>query len=110
MSPSSRYRQSQTSHALLCAAGYFAQSCGLIRTMRSRLRVPMKTVDHTPADKLLTFVLFIADGMEALTDAEKGHHPLSTDAVLAQSWDQRSFPHHTGVGALLQRLTDGNVA
>jgi len=107
---SSRYHRSQTSHALLCAAGYFAQSCGLIRTMRSRLHVPMKTVDHTPADKLLTFVLYIADGMEALTDAEKGHHPLSTDVVLAQSWDQLSFPHHTGVNTLLQRLTDGNVA
>jgi hypothetical protein len=36
----------------------------------------MKTVDHTPADKLLTFVLYVADGMEALTDAEKGHHPI----------------------------------
>lgn len=73
---SSRYHCSQTSHALLCAAGYFAQSCGLIRTMRSCLHVPMKTVDHTPADKLLTFVLYVADGMEALTDAEKGHHPI----------------------------------
>jgi len=109
--PSSLHIQrGQTSHALLCAAGYFAQSCGLIRTMRSRLHVPMKTVDHTPADKLLTFALYIAAGMEALPEAEKGHHPLNTDDMLARSWDQRSFPHHTGVSTLLHRLTDDNVA
>ncbi len=105
----SRYQRGQTCHALLCAAGYFAQACGLIGAMRSRLHVPMKTVDHTPADKLVTFFQYILAGLDALPEAEKGHHPLSADAVLAQSWDQCSFPHHTGVSTMLHRLTDDNV-
>lgn len=104
------YQRSRTCHALLCAAGYFARACGLIREARSQLHVSMKTVDHTPADKLLTFFLYILAGLVALPEAENGHHPLSTDDVLAQSWDQSSLPGHSGVHTLLYRLTDLNVA
>jgi hypothetical protein len=93
---------------LLCAAGLFAQGCGLIEAIRAHLHVKMKTVDHTPPDKLLTFLLYILAGLEALSEAEQDHHPLRTDPLLARAWDQPELPYHTGVSVLLHALTAGN--
>jgi hypothetical protein len=68
----------------------------------------MKTVDHAPPDKLLTFFLYILAGLEALFGAEQDHHPLRTDPLLARAWDQQELPYHTGVSVLLHALTAKN--
>jgi hypothetical protein len=90
-----------THHALLIAWGPFAQTLAL-PVQFATLPVPQKTVQHTPAHKLLTVLLGILAGNEYLRDLSYGPAPLSRDPAVAAAWDLPALAAAASVSRTLQ--------
>jgi hypothetical protein len=90
-----------THHALLIAWGHFAQTLALPAQF-ANLPVPQKTVQHTPAHKLLTVLLGILAGNEYLRDLSYGPAPLSRDPAVAAAWDLPGFAEASSISRTLQ--------
>ena len=71
-------RQQVTSHALGLSFGYFAQEIGLISKLHT-VSIPMKTVYHSPQDKLVEFFVSIVLGLGHLKDISHAGYPLVRD-------------------------------
>jgi len=99
-----------TDHALLVAYGRFAEQIGLIKAIE---QVPfgMKTVIHSPADKLLELLNHILAGGMHINELGKSAHPLVHDDAVAHAWGQESFASASGVSELLHSVsTDDGAA
>jgi hypothetical protein len=95
--------QPVTSHALGLSFGYFAQEIGLISKLQ-KVSIPMKTVSHSPQDKLIEFFVSIVLGMQHLKDMSHSGYPLVRDPELARAWGQDQFADYTGVSRVLSRI------
>ena len=98
-----------TEHALLVAYARFGEQVGLISAVQ---QVPfrMKTVIHTPADKVLELLNHILAGGMHINGLAKSAHPLVHDQAVAQAWGQTSFASASGVSALLHSVSSDDVA
>jgi len=97
-----------TEHALLVPFGRFAHQLGLI-TALDRIPLTMKTIDHSPGDKLAElFVHILAGGMH-VKDLETSPHPLVQDQAVAHAWGQEAFASASGVNALLCAVSPESV-
>ena len=90
-----------TEHALLVPFGHFAQQIGLLQALE-RVPFKMKTIDHTPGDKLAELLIHILAGGMHLKGLEVSPHPLVRDQAVAQAWGQDAFASASGVSDLLR--------
>jgi hypothetical protein len=98
-----------TDHALLVPFGRFAQQIGLLAAL-NRVPLKMKTIDHSPGDKLAElFVHILAGGMH-VKELETSPRPLIHDEAVARAWRQASFASASGVNALLRAVSPESVA
>lgn len=100
---------SQTDHALLVPLGHFAVQIGLLEAF-SQVPVPMKTVDHSPGEKLAQLFCHILAGGMHITELAHRPHPLVNDGAVAGAWGQEAFASASGVSALLRAATPATVA
>jgi hypothetical protein len=96
--------QQLTSHALGLSFGYFALEIGLISRLH-KVSIPMKTVYHSPQEKLIEFFVSIVLGMGHLKDISHSGYPLARDTELARAWCQNQFADYTGVSRVLSRIS-----
>jgi hypothetical protein len=89
--------------------GRFGQQVGMDDALR---RVPfgMKTVVHTPSEKLAELLCHICRGGMYVTEMDNSAHPLTDDSAVAAAWGQESFASSSGVNALLRKTTPETVA
>jgi hypothetical protein len=97
-----------TDHALLVAYGRFAEQIGLIRAVK-QVAFTMKTVIHSPGDKVLELLNHILAGGMHINELGKSAHPLVHDQAVAQAWGQESFASASGVSALLHSVSSDDV-
>src|SRR5919204_630244 len=97
-----------TSHGLLVAMGRFAAQIGLLDALQ-RVPVKMKTIDHTPGDKLAELLAHTLAGGMHLKELETSPRPLVRDAAVAQAWGQAAFASASGVSDLLRAATPATV-
>lgn len=98
-----------TEHALLVPFGRFAQQIGLLQALE-RVPFKMKTIDHSPGDKLAELLLHILAGGMHLKDLEVSPHPLVRDHAVAQAWGQEALASASGVSDLLRAASPDVVA
>jgi len=90
-----------TEHALLVPFGRFAQQIGLVAALE-RVPFKMKTIDHSPGDKLAELLTHILAGGMHLKDLEARPHALVRDQAVAHAWGQEGFASASGVSDLLR--------
>lgn len=100
---------SLTEHALLVPFGRFAAQIGLIEALH-RVPFKMKTIDHSPGDKLTELLVHILAGGMHLKELEASPHPLVLDQAVVQAWGQEAFASASGVSDLLRAATPQTVA
>ena len=75
-------RVTTTEHGLLVAFGRLAEQIGL-REALARVPVKMKTIEHSPADKLVELLAHILAGGMHLQELRSEPHPLVADRAVA---------------------------
>ena len=70
----------------------------------------MKTVRHSPADKVTELLCHLLAGGMHVNELRQSAHPLIHDHVVAHAWGQESFASSSGVSQLLQGVSDETVA
>ena len=100
---------SLTEHALLVPFGRFATQIGLIEALH-RVPFKMKTIDHSPGDKLTELLVHILAGGMHLKELEASPHPLVLDHAVVHAWGQEAFASASGVSDLLRAATPQTVA
>src|SRR5215210_489409 len=98
-----------TEHGLLVAFGRLAEQIGLPEAF-ARVPIKMKTIEHSPADKLAELLAHVLAGGMHLQELRGGPHPLVADRAVARAWGQAEFASASGVSALLRAVTDETVA
>jgi hypothetical protein len=97
-----------TEHGLLVSLGRFGQQVGLDDAF-GRVPFGMKSVVHTPSEKLAELLCHICGGGMYVTELENSAHPLTADPAVAAAWGQASFASASGVNALLRKTTPETV-
>lgn len=97
-----------TEHGILVPLGRFAQQVGLDDTL-DRISFPMKTVVHSPGDKLAELLCHICSGGMHVKDLGHSAHPLIADTAVAAAWGQTRFASASGVSALLHKATPQTI-
>ena len=98
-----------TDHALLIAYAHFAEQIGLINAVKD-VPFPMKTIIHSPADKVIELLCHVLAGGMHINELTKSAHPLVHDHAVAHAWGQTSFASASGVSDLLQSASGDAVA
>jgi hypothetical protein len=62
----------------------------------------MKTIEHSPGDKLTELLIHLLAGGMHLKEIEVSPHPLVRDPAVAQAWGQESLASASGVSDLLR--------
>ncbi len=93
-----------TEHALLVAYARFAGQIGLLSAIE-QVPFEMKTITHSPADKVIELLSHILTGGMHINELVKGAHPLTKDHAVAHAWGQRSFASASGVSQLLHSVS-----
>ena len=103
-----RESAAETEHGILVPLGRFARQVGLLDAL-GKVPVAMKTVEHSPADKLAELLCHICGGGMHVKDLEDDAHPLGEDGAVSRAWGQDSFASASGVSALLRKVTPRSV-
>ncbi len=98
-----------TDHALLVPLGHFAAQIGLLDALE-RVPFKMKTVAHSPGDKLGELLAHLLAGGMHVHELDASPHPLVQDETVAQAWGQDTFASASGVSELLRAATASSVA
>lgn len=98
-----------TEHGILVPLGRFGQQVGLDDAL-GRVPFGMKTVVHTPSEKLAELLCHICSGGMYVKEMDCSAHPLTEDRAVAAAWGQESFASSSGVNALLRKTTSETVA
>lgn len=77
-----------TSFAPLGVLGYCLHRVGFLDALWDDLRLPLKTVDHSPEAKLIDVLLSILAGCRAISQVNTRLRP---DLALAQAWGRERF-------------------
>jgi len=94
-----------TGHAPLAVLGYYWQQKGCFYPL-DRVQPALKTVYHSPPEKLLDVVVSILAGYEALS---VGSHHLRADLALSRAWDRHQFADHSGLSRTLKALSPEEI-
>ena len=97
--------EQSTGYAPLAVLGYYWQQKGCFDPLE-RVQPSLKTVLHTPPEKLLDVVVSILAGYGSLS---AGSHHLRADLALAKSWGREQFADHSGLSRTLAALGSEEV-
>ncbi|MBT9176053.1 MAG: hypothetical protein DDT20_00355 [Firmicutes bacterium] len=90
----------------LVPTGHYAQEIGLIDLFKEHLKIDMKTVHHTPVDKIIElFVSMIA----GCPDVKTINNYLVPDRLAAAAWCQKQFADQSQVSEVIHRITPENL-
>src|SRR5215213_1608379 len=96
-----------TSHASLAALGVKLRRLDLFGPIRERVRIPQKTVRHTPADKLYDAFIALLAGAHGLVEI---NHLLRADPALQAAFGRSACAEQSVVQDTLDACTPENVA
>lgn len=90
----------------LVPTGHYAQEIGLIDLFKEHLKINMKTVHHSPVEKVIElFVSMIA----GCPDVKTMNNRLVPDRLAAAAWGQEQFADQSQVSQVLHRISPQNL-
>jgi len=96
---------STLNHAPLAALGYALRRTEVL-TPLTNLDLPIKTIDHTPTDKLLEGLVLILAGGRATAQANLLLRP---NVGLAEAWGQAQFAEQSTLARTFDTLNEASV-
>ncbi len=96
----------ETSYAPLGAVGYCLSQSRFLDILWQQLALDLKTVDHSPADKLLDALVSVLAGCRAIIEINTRLRP---DLVLAQAWGRQAFAEQSTVARTLDAFDAAQV-
>src|SRR5437016_4886345 len=96
-----------TSCAPLGVLGYCLTRTAFLQPVLAPVQLPLKTVQHTPADKLLDVLVSILAGCRAITQINTRLRP---DLALARAWGRERFADQSTVARTLDQFTLEQIA
>jgi hypothetical protein len=97
----------ETPFAPLGVLGYCLTRTDFLQPVLSAVQLPLKTVDHAPAAKLLDILVSILAGCRAIVQVNTR---LCPDVALARAWGRDCFAEQSTLARTLDRFTDETVA
>ena len=97
----------ETSFAPLGVLGYCLTRTDFLAPVFTDLRLPLKTVDHAPAGKLLDLLVSVLAGCRAIVQVNTRLRP---DLALAQAWGRPCFAEQSTLARTLEVFTPVHVA
>ncbi|MCK4418415.1 hypothetical protein KAV79_01265 [Candidatus Aerophobetes bacterium] len=86
--------------------GHYAQKIRLIDLFEEHLKIKMKTVDHTPVEKIIElFVSMISD----CPDVKSINNHLVPDKLAVAIWGQKQFADQSQISEVLHQITAENL-
>lgn len=95
--------EEHTSYAPLAVLGYCLTRTDFLSPVFAGLDLSLKTVDHTPSEKLLDVLVSILAGCRSITQVNTRLRP---DLVLAQAWRRKRFAEQSTLARTLDAFTD----
>lgn len=95
--------EEHTSYAPLAVLGYCLTRTGFLLPVFAGLDLSLKTVDHTPSEKLLDVLVSILAGCRSITQVNTRLRP---DLALAQAWRRKRFAEQSTLARTLDAFTD----
>lgn len=95
--------EEHTSYAPLAVLGYCLTRTGFLSPVFTGLDLSLKTVDHTPSEKLLDVLVSILAGCRSITQVNTRLRP---DLALAQAWRRKRFAEQSTLARTLDVFTD----
>ena len=92
-----------TNFAPLGVLGYCLTRTDFLQPVLAPVQLPLKAVQHTPADKLLDVLVSILAGCRAITQVNTRLRP---DLALARAWGRPRFADQSTLARTLDRFTD----
>ena len=99
-----------TDHAWLVVLGHFARALGLVAGLQDVPIGQRQGPKHSPASKVIEFLIGILGGIEYLQDLNQGAQPIATDPTLAEAWAQATLAHYAGVSRTLDAADEETLA
>lgn len=96
-----------TNFAPLGVLGYCLTRTNFFQPVLAAVQLPLKTVQHSPTDKLLDVLLSILTGCRAITQVNTRLRP---ERVLARAWDRTGFADQSTLARTLDQFTDLHIA
>ena len=96
-----------TPFAPLGVLGYCLMHTNFLAPAFALVRLPLKTVAHTPTDKLLDVLVSILAGCRAVQQINTRLRP---DLALAHAWGRQRFADQSTVARMLDAFTPAHVA
>lgn len=97
----------ETNFAPLGVLGYCLMRTSFLAPVLQAVTVPLKTVDHAPAAKVLDVLVSILAGCRAITQINTRLRP---DLALACAWGRPQFAAQATVARTLDSFSDDHVA
>src|SRR6266487_3189948 len=95
-----------TSCAPLGVLGYCLTRTAFLQPVLAPVQLPLKTVQHTPANKLLDVLVSILAGCRAISQVNTCLRP---DLALARAWGRTQFADQSTLARTLDRFRDEQV-
>ena len=95
----------QMDHVPLAVLGYGLRRAGVLAPLEA-LPLPIKTIRHSPTEKLLEGLVLVLAGARATNQADLLLRP---NRGLAHGWGQAQFAQQSTLADTLDRLTTENV-
>lgn len=99
--------KNNTQFAPLAVLGYRLRERDFLAPLREQVQLPQKTVFYTPYDKLLTCLVSILSGCQAIAQIDRRIRP---DQALAKAWGLEQFAQQSTVAETLDSFTATNLA
>jgi hypothetical protein len=93
-------RSADTSHVPLACLGYALRQAEVLKSLQD-IKLPLKTVAHSPAEKLIEALVLILAGGRATAQIDLLLRP---NCALAQAWGQTQFAQQATVADTLDAL------
>lgn len=90
----------------LVPTGHYAQKIGLIDLFKEHLKIKMKTIHHTPVEKIIELFISMISGCP---DVKTVNNRLVPDKLAAAAWCQKQFADQSQVSEVLHRITPENL-
>jgi hypothetical protein len=95
-----------SNYAPLGVLGYCLQRSNFFSPLFSDLQLPLKTVEHAPAAKLVDLLVSILVGCRAISQVNTRLRP---DVALAQAWGRQQFAEQSTLTRTLDVFDEGTV-
>ncbi len=90
-----------TCYVPLCVLGYCLTRTGFLEPVWNALEWPMKTLRHTPTEKLQDVLVSLLAGNESIAQINTHARP---DVTLAMAWNRRQFAEQSTIADTLNAL------